>query len=108
MEKLSVALDALEEILGCFPDDFFTQLCYGDIRGMRIYLCGDISSGHSDMINEPSGFVNIINSQVFPQAHPERPTAFPYISGLRYQRELITTISINSRIRISRISVQAL
>ena len=61
-DKLSVALDSLEEILGCFPDDFFTQLCYGDIRGMRIYLCGDISSGHSDMINEPSGFVNIINN----------------------------------------------
>jgi len=61
-DKLSVALDALEEILGCFPDDFFTQLCYGDIRGMRIYLCGDISSSHSDMINEPSGFVNIINN----------------------------------------------
>ena len=61
-DKLSVSLDALEEILGCFPDDFFTQLCYGDIRGMRIYLCGDISSGHSDMINEPSGFVNIINN----------------------------------------------
>ena len=61
-DKLSAALDALEEILGCFPDDFFTQLCYGDIRGMRIYLCGDISSDHSDMINEPSGFVNIINN----------------------------------------------
>ena len=61
-DKLSIALDSLEEILGCFPDDFFTQLCYGDIRGMRIYLCGDISSGHSDMINEPSGFVNIINN----------------------------------------------
>ena len=51
-DKLSVALDSLEEILDCFPDDFFTQLCYGDIRGMRIYLCGDISSGHSDMIND--------------------------------------------------------
>ena len=61
-DKLSIALDSLEEILDCFPDDFFTQLCYGDIRGMRIYLCGDISSGHSDMINEPSGFVNIINN----------------------------------------------
>lgn len=61
-DKLSIALDSLEEILDCFPDDFFTQLCYGDIRGMRIYLCGDISSGHSDMINEPSEFVNIINN----------------------------------------------
>ncbi len=61
-DKLSAALDSLTEILGCFPDDFFTQLCYGDIRGMRIYLCGDISSDHSDMINEPSGFVNIINN----------------------------------------------
>lgn len=61
-DKLSVSLDSLEEILDCFPDDFFTQLCYGDVRGMRIYLCGDISSGHSDMINEPSGFVNIINN----------------------------------------------
>ena len=61
-DKLSIALDSLEEILDCFPDDFFTQLCYGDIRGMRIYLCGDISSGHSDMINEPSGFVNIIQN----------------------------------------------
>lgn len=61
-DKLSVALDSLAEILDCFPDNFFTQLCYGDIRGMRIYLCGDISSSHSDMINEPSGFVNIINN----------------------------------------------
>lgn len=61
-DKLSVALDSLEEILDCFPDDFFTQLCYGDIRGMRIYLCGDISSSHSDMINEPSGFINVINN----------------------------------------------
>lgn len=41
---------------------FSHSQCYGDIRGMRIYLCGDISSGHSDMINEPSGFVNIINN----------------------------------------------
>ena len=27
-DKLSIALDSLEEILDCFPDDFFTQLCY--------------------------------------------------------------------------------
>ena len=32
-DKLSVALDSLEEILGRFSDVFFTELCDGDIRG---------------------------------------------------------------------------
>ena len=60
-EKLDDALDALEQVLSCFPDGFFKQLDYGDVRGLRIYLSGAISSDNSDMINEPSGFVNVIN-----------------------------------------------
>ena len=48
-DKLSVALDSLEEILGCSLMTFHTAVLW-QYRGMRIYLCGDISSGHSDMI----------------------------------------------------------
>ena len=61
-EKLSAAFDALEQVLKCFPDGFFNQLNYGDVKGLRIYLSGEISSDNSDMINEPSGFVNVINN----------------------------------------------
>ncbi len=61
-EILSSAFDTLEQVLTCFPDGFFKQLNYGDVRGLRIYLSGTISSDNSDMINEPSGFVNVINS----------------------------------------------
>ena len=62
VKTLSDALNALEQVLACFPDDFFKQLNYGDTKGLRIYLSGNITAENSDMINDPSGFVNIINN----------------------------------------------
>lgn len=62
VKTLSDALNALEQVLACFPDDFFNQLDYGGTKGLRIYLCGNITAENSDMINDPSGFVNIINN----------------------------------------------
>ena len=62
VKTLSDALNALEQVLACFPDDFFKQLDYGGTKGLRIYLSGNITAENSDMINDPSGFVNIINN----------------------------------------------
>lgn len=61
-DTISEGLDTLEDILSCYPDDFFRQLCYGNNRGIRIYLTGPISGNADDVINEPSGFVSNINS----------------------------------------------
>ena len=63
-DTIEEGLDTLEHILSCYPEDFFTQLCYGDNRGIRIYLSADISGNSEEMINEASGFVSNINSYV--------------------------------------------
>lgn len=61
-ETIELGLDTLENILSCYPDNFFKQLCYGENRGVRIYLTGEISGNSNEVINEPSGFVSNINS----------------------------------------------
>lgn len=61
-DKISDALDMLETILALYPDDFFNQLSYDDIRGTRIYLGGAITTSDSSSIEEASGFVNTINN----------------------------------------------
>jgi hypothetical protein len=59
---VSSALDDLDEILSAYPEGFFSQLCFGENRGIRIYLAGSISGGSSDVLDEASAFVNEINS----------------------------------------------
>lgn len=61
-QDISDALEHLNRILACYPDNFFLQLCYGDIRGIRIYLAGDLDSSTEGTIQEASGFVSNINS----------------------------------------------
>ena len=61
-QDISDALEHLNRILSCYPDNFFSQLCYGDIRGIRIYLAGDLDSSTEGTIQEASGFVSNINS----------------------------------------------
>ena len=51
------AVNHLEKILGCYPDNFFNQLCYGDIKGIRIYLAGDLKGDGKENIEDPSGYV---------------------------------------------------
>ncbi len=59
---LTSALDELSRILSCYPENFFSQLCFGENRGIHIYLTGTISSSTPGMLDSPSGFVNEINS----------------------------------------------
>lgn len=61
---LDDALTELEKILNCYPENFFKQLAYGDLQGIRFYLSGTIYGETEGMINEPSGFVNEINSHM--------------------------------------------
>ncbi len=56
------ALDDLEAVLSCYPQNFFKQLCYGENRGIRIYLSGTICGVSEGVLEDPSGFVNEINS----------------------------------------------
>jgi hypothetical protein len=56
------ALDDLDEILSAYPEGFFSQLCFGENRGIRIYLAGTISGDSGDVLDEASAFVNEINS----------------------------------------------
>lgn len=59
---LDSALDELSRILSCYPENFFSQLCFGENRGIHIYLTGTITSDTPGMLESPSGFVNEINS----------------------------------------------
>lgn len=61
---LSEALDRLSSILACYPENFFSQLYFGDNRGLRIYLTGAITGDTEGMLSDPSGFTNEINSHM--------------------------------------------
>ena len=65
MKKSSQIMDSLSmlaEILADYPSNFFEQLCYGDLEGVRIYLTGTIGGSQEGTISDPSGFVNNINN----------------------------------------------
>lgn len=59
---LQKAMNRLEKILEAYPSNFFQQLCYGNLKGIRIYLAGDIKGGTEGMISDPSGFTSEINN----------------------------------------------
>lgn len=60
-DQVMNALETLDQILSIYPANFFEQLCYGELKGVRIYLAGTISGSQQDTISDPSGFVNTIN-----------------------------------------------
>lgn len=60
-DQVMDALETLDQILSIYPANFFEQLCYGELKGVRIYLAGTISGSQQDTISDPSGFVNTIN-----------------------------------------------
>lgn len=60
--SVEAALSDLEAVLSCYPQNFFRQLCFGENRGIRFYLSGTISGDTEGMLEDPSGFVNEINS----------------------------------------------
>lgn len=61
-ETITQSLDMLDEILAAYPSGFLDQLCYGENRSLHIYLSGAISSDADGMLDEPSAYVNSINS----------------------------------------------
>lgn len=63
-QEINRSLDLLDGILGDYPSGFLSQLCYGDLKGMRIYLTGSISGRDENTISDPSGFVNNLNHYV--------------------------------------------
>ncbi|MCC8138013.1 MAG: hypothetical protein LIO76_08135 [Clostridiales bacterium] len=60
-ETLSVALDQLELILALYPENFFPQLLYDDLRGIRIYISGTLSGEMEGMLRDPGAYVEEIN-----------------------------------------------
>lgn len=58
------ALNALEKLLLCYPDNFFVQLTYGNLEGIRIYLAGDLAGGSEGTIEDPSAFVTSLDSHL--------------------------------------------
>lgn len=61
-DALAAAMDALEEILALYPENFFSQLLYDDLQGIRIYLTGAIRGDAEGMLSDPSGYVENINN----------------------------------------------
>lgn len=65
MNKKSQIMDSLSmltEILSDYPSNFFEQLCYGELEGVRVYLTGTLGGSQEGTISDPSGFVNNINN----------------------------------------------
>ncbi len=61
-DEIMESLESLNKILSSYPKDFFKQLCFSDIYGIRIYIANSIGSKHDNTIADPSGFVNTIDS----------------------------------------------
>ena len=61
-DEIMAALNNLDRLLNCYPENFFPQLCYGDIKGLKIYLTGKIDRKSDKMIENASGFASTIDS----------------------------------------------
>ena len=51
------ALYDLENALAAYPDNFFPQLRYGDIRSLDIYLCGTLTATNPEYVDTYEAFV---------------------------------------------------
>jgi hypothetical protein len=61
---LSEALDTLYESLDCYPDQFFSQLVFGENTGITIYLTGTITGSTEGMLETPTGFTDSIDGRM--------------------------------------------
>ena len=50
------ALVEVEKLLSKFPKGFFEELNYGEIKGLEIYLCGQLVQGSEQGVENPGGF----------------------------------------------------
>lgn len=62
--SVEYAVDELAAILSLYPENFISQLIYGDLRGIRIYLTGYIQGQTSDVVGNPTAYVDEINHYV--------------------------------------------
>ncbi|MCD7766213.1 MAG: hypothetical protein LUH53_06825 [Lachnospiraceae bacterium] len=60
-DTLEAAMDQLEMILALYPEDFFPQLLYDDLRGIRIYFSGTLSGDMEGMLTDPGAYVEEID-----------------------------------------------
>ncbi|MCD7982450.1 MAG: hypothetical protein LUF32_09140 [Clostridiales bacterium] len=63
-DTLENALELLEGILSLYPENFFSQLLYDDLRGIRIYLTGTLTGDSEGLLENPGGYVEDINHYV--------------------------------------------
>lgn len=61
---VSESLNRLTDILSCYPDNFFSQLCYGELESVEIYLAGDITSESEDTVSAAGGFVTVEDTRI--------------------------------------------
>ncbi len=57
------ALEALEEVLELYPEGFFRQLTYGEIRSVDIYLCGGLKAINSYNLDDCDAFAVVHDNQ---------------------------------------------
>lgn len=62
-EYIQETLERLDSLFASYPPDFLTQLQYGELQKLRIYLSGELS-GSGDTISAAAGFVNHINNHL--------------------------------------------
>ncbi len=62
VDVLTLAMDSLDNILGLYPENFFAQLCYGDIQGIRVYLTGTLSGNYDGIVADPYGYITTVNN----------------------------------------------
>lgn len=53
---VSEALEKLDSCLACYPDGFWDQLLYNDIRDIRFYLAGGLEGMAEGMVTDTAGF----------------------------------------------------
>ncbi|MBE5890982.1 MAG: hypothetical protein E7282_08455 [Lachnospiraceae bacterium] len=57
---LMEALTTFEKILSAYPENFFTQLQYGELNALRFYFSGSLTSDTDGMLSEAGAFVTQI------------------------------------------------
>ncbi|MCD8054276.1 MAG: hypothetical protein LUF00_09565 [Lachnospiraceae bacterium] len=61
---LEEALDALEEILACYPEEFFQAFSYGSVTQAAICLGGALISEDESTVGQADGFVSEWNDEL--------------------------------------------
>ena len=61
-DEISFSIDKLETLLEYYPTNFFSQLFYGDFKGIRIYIGSTLSAISSTDVTSPGAFLCACNN----------------------------------------------